>query len=113
MAIQRLLKRSGNFTSQERNKLNSYFGTGDWFDVLYRFESDLLGEHVVKEQKSADRLIKWYRGRLRSAFGHASAAREVRSQTGHPLYYLIFAGPNKTGAGIADKVLRQGARVVR
>lgn len=113
MAIQRLLKRNGDFTSQQRQKLDTYFGTDAWFEVLYRSESDLLGTHVVKEQKSADRLIKWYRSRLKEAFGHVSAAREVQSQTGHPLYYLIFAGPNETGARISDKVLRQGARVVR
>ena len=113
MAIQRLLKRSGDFTTSERRKLDAFFGTGEWFDLLYRSDSDLLGEHVVKEAKSADKLVKWYRGRLQSVFGHVSAAREVQSQTGRPLYYLIFAGPNPTGATIANHVLKQGARTVR
>ena len=113
MAIQRLLPRSGEFTRQQRQKLDTYFGTDEWFDLLYQSCGDLLGESLVKEPGSGDKLVKWYRRRLKDAFGYASAAREVQSQTGHPLYYLIFAGPNKTGAGIADKVLRQRARVVR
>ena len=114
MAIQRLLKRSGEFTEPQRKRLDAFFGTSDWFDLLYRPDTDLLGKRViVKDTKSADKLVKWYRDRLRDAFGYVSAAREVRSQTGHPLYYLIFAGPNRTGARIADNVLKQGARVVR
>ena len=113
MAIQRLLKRSGDFTTSERGKLDAFFGTSEWFDLLYRSDNDLLGEHVVKDAKSADKLVKWYRGRLRNVFGHVSAAREVQSQTGRPLYYLMFAGPNQTGATIANHVLKQGARVVR
>ena len=113
MAIQRLLKRSGEFTTSERRKLDAFFGTSEWFDLLYRSDSDLLGEHVVKDAKSADKLVKWYRGRLREVFGYASAAREVQTEAGRPLYYLIFAGPNPTGATIANYVLKQGARIVR
>ena len=30
-----------------------------------------------------------------------------------PLYYLIFAGPNRTGARIARNVLKQGTRRIQ
>ncbi len=112
MAIQRLLKRHGDFTKRERSKLDRYFGTGEWFDLLYRTHGDLLGEHVIKDTDAGDTLVKWYRKRLKEAFGCVSSAREIQSQAGRPLYYLIFAGPNKTGAHIAEKVLKQGARRV-
>ena len=113
MAIQRLLKKSGQFTSKERNKLDQYFGTGEWYDLLYERAHDLFGENVTKIQKSGDILVRWYRERLREVFPFVSTAREVRSTSGRPLYYLIFAGPNQTGAKIANEVLRQGARRIQ
>jgi three-Cys-motif partner protein len=113
MAIQRLLKRSGSFTAAERAKLDVYFGSPEWFDLLYERKSDLLGTNLQKIAGSADVLVRWYRTRLKAAFGYASTAREVCNSKGRPLYYLIFAGRNQTGARIANDVLRQGARIVR
>ena len=113
MAIQRLLKRSGEFNKKERKKLNRYFGTEEWYDLLYRREADLLGDHRAKVQQSSDVLVRWYRDRLKNVFGHVSDAREIQDTLGRPLYYLIFAGPNETGARIANNVLNQGARQVR
>ena len=113
MAIQRLLKNSGNFTDRQRRKLDAYFGTDEWFNLLYRTEDDLFGGKTKKVADASDVLVKWYRRRLKEAFGYVTMAREVQSTTGRPLYYLIFAGPNKTGAKIAGHVLMQGARQIR
>ena len=113
MAIQRLLKRSGEFSEREREKLNDYFGTEEWFSLLYRERQDLFGNNLIKIRSSGDVLVKWYRKRLKRLFGYVSAAREVQSSRGHPLYYLIFSGPNETGYKIASDVLKQGARRVR
>ena len=113
MAVQRLLKRRGDFTGKERNRLDRYFGTSEWFDLLYQKHEGLFGESVVKDTNAGDTLVRWYRKRLKEAFGYVSSAREIQNQIGRPLYYLIFAGPNKTGARIANNVLKQGARQVR
>ncbi len=113
MAIQRLLKRSGQFTPAERNKLDQYFGTDEWYDLLYESGQDLFGENTTKIQEAGDILVKWYRQRLQSVFPFVSLAREIQSTRGRPLYYLIFAGPNKTGAKIANYVLKQGARRIQ
>ncbi len=113
MAIQRLLKRSGKFTPAERNKLDQYFGTDEWYDLLYEPGQDLFGENTTKIQEAGDVLVKWYRQRLQSVFPFVSLAREIQSTRGRPLYYLIFAGPNETGAKIANYVLKQGARRIR
>ena len=59
MAVQRLLKRSGEFSDRERRKLDRYFGTEEWFDLLYRTETDLLGHKVAKVDHSGDLLVKW------------------------------------------------------
>ncbi len=114
MAIQRLLKRSGQFTSKERDKLDQYFGTGEWYNLLYDHRTDMFGEdNITKIQNAGDVLVKWYGERLEDVFGYVSTAREIHNTRGRPLYYLIWAGPNKTGLKIADYVLRQGARRVR
>ena len=113
MAIQRLLKKSGQFTKKERTKLNEYFGTAEWFNLLYDEDQDLFGDTVTKIQNSGDVLVKWYRNRLEQVFPHVSSAREIQATNGRPLYYLIFAGPNKNGMKIANDVLKQGARRVR
>ncbi len=113
MAIQRLLKRSGEFSDVEREKLDSYFGTDEWFDLLYRTRQDMFGDTTAKIQNSGDVLVKWYRKRLKEVFRYVSTAREIRNTRGRPLYYLIFAGPNQTGARIANDVLQQGARHIR
>lgn len=113
MAIQRLLKRSGEFTAKEREKLDAYFGTGEWFDLLYRRHENLFGhDSTEKVREAGDVLVHWYRARLKKAFGYASSAREIQNTRGAPLYYLIFAGPNRTGLRIANNVLEQGARRV-
>lgn len=113
MAVQRLLKRSGEFNAKERSKLDRYFGTEEWYDLLYKSETDLLGGHTAKIKQSSDVLVRWYRGRLKQVFGYATEAREIQDTSGRPLYYLIFAGPNRTGARIANNVLNQGARRIR
>ena len=113
MAIQRLLKRSGDFSAREREKLNEYFGTDEWFRLLYKKRADLFGNNLIKIRYSGDLLVKWYSRRLKKLFGYVSGAREVQSSRGHPLYYLIFAGPNETGYKIASDILKQGARRIR
>ncbi len=113
MAIQRLLPKNGQFSSKQRKKLEEYFGTDEWFDIIYKQEQDLFGNNTTKIQKSGDVLVSWYRKRLKEVFGYVSTAREIQAINGRPLYYLIFAGPNKTGLKIADKILKQGARAVK
>ena len=113
MAIQRLLPRNSKFTDNARRKLDWYFGTTEWHSLMYEKYMGLFGEDVEKSSEAADKLVKWYRSRLKDIFGHVSVAREVQTQAGRPLYYLIFAGPNRVGVRIANDVLKQGAREVR
>ena len=112
MAINRLLKKSGDFSKSERSKLDLYFGTDQWFELLYRQEQNLFGSNVSKISQAGDVLVAWYCERLEEVFGHVSPPREIQTPDGTPLYYLIWAGPNETGAKIATDVLRQGTREV-
>jgi three-Cys-motif partner protein len=112
MAIQRLLLRSGTFTDKQRKKLDAYFGSPEWYDVLYRDEPDLFGQSSpVKVEASEKALVQWYRRRLQQSFGHASKAALIRNTKGGHLYYLMLATPNETGLRIANAILTPGETV--
>ena len=112
MAIQRLLLRSGRFTARQRRKLDGYFGSPDWYEVLYRKEPDLFGEeNPIKVDASGKALLEWYRRRLCKVFGYVSKACLIRNTRGGHLYYLLLASPNPTGARIASDILGAGEKV--
>lgn len=111
MAIQRLLPNSGEFTIEQRKRLDEYFGSSEWESVLYERSTDLLGESCTKRGDSGELLAKWYAARLEQAFGFAAPPRLIRNSNGGHLYYLLWAGPNATGKKIAKDVLAQGVRI--
>ena len=111
MSIQRLLRRDGKFSEKQRRKLDEYLGDPGWFEVVYPKSAGLFGYTQSKAEDTEKRLVKWYRGRLRDAFGYVSDAYLVRNSKGGHLYFLIFAGPNKTGAKIANDILGSGDRM--
>ncbi len=71
MAIQRLLPRNGRFTAKQRAKLDDYFGDPGWYDQVYVVEQGLFEEELRKRDDAAERLVTWFRGRLKTAFGYA------------------------------------------
>jgi three-Cys-motif partner protein len=111
MAIQRLLRRSGQFTLKQRQKLDGYFGSPEWYGALYRAGPDLFGEQTRKAEESGRALVNWYRKRLQAVFGHASKAALIRNTKGGHLYYLLLATPNQRGLKIANGVLSAGETV--
>lgn len=112
MAIQRLLYRnSERFDERERAKLDSYFGTSDWYGHLYPSKPGLFGEQEQKVPDSGTALVEWYRGRLGTAFTHVSKAALIRNTKGGHLYYLLVASHNATGVRIANDILAAGERV--
>jgi three-Cys-motif partner protein len=111
MAIQRLLLRSAEFTQKQRAKLDAYFGSPEWYDVLYRVEPNFFVDGSVKVEESGRALVNWYRKRLQSVFGHASKAALIRNTKGGHLYYLLLATANPTGLRIANHILSAGESV--
>jgi three-Cys-motif partner protein len=108
MAIQRTLPRSADIPEGWRETLDRFFGTPAWFDQVYEEFNDLLGRKTRKRQDSGRRLLEWYRSRLKAAFGHVSTARLIRNTKGGHLYYLIWAGPHRTGLKGAQHILGKG-----
>jgi three-Cys-motif partner protein len=113
MAIQRLLTKSGEIPAGWRISLDNFFGSPDWRTLAYKESSDLFGPKTSKIGNAGPQLLKWYRDRLRQAFGHVSTGRLIKNTRGNPLYYLIWAGPNETGLKGAEYILKKGERVKR
>ena len=111
MAIQRMLPKSGQFTPDEKKRLDSYFGSEEWFDVVYDRQIGLFGPETQKNSDAGERLALWYMKRLERVYGYAARPRLIRNTKGSHLYYLLWAGPNKTAAKIAGDVLKQGAAI--
>lgn len=112
MAVNRLIRNDGKISTETLEQLDKYFGTRDWHDASYESHSDLFGENgVQKRGNAAQRQLELYVRRLREIFCHVSRPSLVRNTQGHPLYYLIWAGENKTGSQIGDHILGLGDKV--
>jgi three-Cys-motif partner protein len=110
MAIQRLLTKSGDIPPNWQISLDTFFGSPDWRRLIYEEGDDLFGPRVSKVSDSGIRLLEWYRGRLRTIFGHVSTARLIKNTRGNSIYYLIWAGPNATGLKGAEHILSKGEK---
>jgi three-Cys-motif partner protein len=93
MAIRRMMPRSGDVPDGWGMSLDTFFGSPDWRTHVYEETVDLMGRRTSKFSDSEVRLLEWYRGRLRNAFGFVSEAKLITNTRGGRLYYLIWAGP--------------------
>lgn len=115
MALQRMLPNSGEVPAGWAITLDNYFGGRHWFEEVYqpRQEGLFAGSGYEKRSDYSERLLELYRTRLRSAFGYVSSPRLIRNTRGAPLYYLLWAGPNKKGLEGAEYILKMGERLSR
>jgi three-Cys-motif partner protein len=112
MAINRLITKSGDVPENWSDQLTRCFGTEEWRDIAYHVDKDLFGQDIITKQGGvADRLLDLYVSRLRAIFPHIAAPRLIRNTRNAPLYYLIWAGPNKLGLKGANYILKQGEKV--
>lgn len=115
MCINRLLKRDANIPPTWREQLDVFFPSG-WWDEAYETvtgsglfgATDEVPPLVIKRHDARERLLSFYVDHLQNAFGHASKPRLIKNTRGHPLYYLIWAGPHPAGLKGADYILRMG-----
>jgi|SRR5579884_66229 len=112
MALRRMMPNSGNVPSGWQISLDTFFGSPDWRQHAYEEGLDLLdGKRTIKIADSEDRLLAWYRERLKAVFGHVSDAQLVTNTRGGRLYYLIWAGPHKAGLKGANHILTRKTRL--
>lgn len=109
MAIVRMLTNSAELPPTWIDRLDRYFGGRQWFDEVYHKPEGLFGlGGLEKRLDYRERLLELYRSKLRDAFGYVSTPRLIRNTRGAPLYYLLWAGPNKKGLEGADHILKMG-----
>lgn len=113
MAIQRMLPNTGEVPEPWAAALDSYFGSRAWFDEVYQKRDGGLfaADGFEKRPDYSERLLNLYRSQLRTAFGFVSTPRLITNTRGAPLYYLLWAGPNKKGLEGADHILTMGERI--
>ena len=113
MAITRMLPNNCEFQLGWRERLDAYFGTEAWYEVVYERQPQLFGQGVRKRADYLSDLLSLYQDRLKEAFGFVSQAKLIRNTRGNPLYYLLWAGPHRKGLQGADYILSMGENVPR
>jgi three-Cys-motif partner protein len=112
MAINRLITRSGEIPDKWSAQLDRCFGTPEWREVAYSRTRDLFGDEVTtKKEGVAHDLLELYLRRLRLIFPFVAPPRLIRNTRQAPLYYLLWAGPNKLGLKVAAYILAQGEKL--
>jgi len=107
MAINRLITKSGDVPETWSAQLNNCFGTDEWREIAYSREVSLFGvEPPRKKDRVPERLLGLYVNRLKELFDFVAPPRLVRNTKNVPLYYLIWAGPNKLGYTGASHIFK-------
>ena len=90
---------------------NDFFGSDEWFNLIYTEKQTLFGTEIVKNIGADDTLALWYAQRLKQLFGDVSIPYKVKNTKNRGLYYLIWAGQNATAKKIANYVMQQGDKL--
>ncbi|MFZ0428754.1 MAG: three-Cys-motif partner protein TcmP [Acidobacteriota bacterium] len=108
VAVSRLLRRDGEIRQSIRNRLDTMFGTTDWFDAFYKIrERDSLFGPETELQKvvDLDGIGYYFVKRLRTISpGVAPNPLRLLNTKNVPLYLLCFAAANEKGAPTAVKI---------
>jgi len=109
VAVNRMLTKTGNIDEKWVEKLNSLFGTTDWYDTFYKTFSTIsiyYGEekHIVKVS-DFEKISEYFVLRLETIFpGVAKNPLPLYNSRNNPLFLLCFAASNPNGAKIAIKI---------
>ena len=94
----------------QEERMNRFWGDKSWRQAAYQ-EPDQQGLFGAGDpiRTKNDALVKAYCERLRSVAGFEFVVDPLpmKNSIGKVVYYLVFAGPNKTGAKIARDVMKK------
>jgi three-Cys-motif partner protein len=91
-------------------KMDLVWGDSSWREILYSKRADLFGD--VPEKLPNEAVAEAFRKRLQdvAGFKYVPPAIPMKNTMGATVYYLFFASPNKTGAGIVEDILKKYRR---
>ena len=110
IAVNRLLKTSGDIPESWRESLNRLFGTDDWYDKFYDKQpiTSLFNNGQERVVKANIKTIgRYFNDRLDGIFaGVVEEPGVLRNSRNNPLYLLCFAVANKRGKPIALRIAK-------
>jgi three-Cys-motif partner protein len=85
--------------SQQKERMNAFWGDGSWFDAAYR--TDLMFFEIPEKQSNED-IAEAFRKRLKEVAGFARVPKPMpmRNSRGAIVYYLFFASQKDTAENI-------------
>jgi three-Cys-motif partner protein len=108
VAVNRLLRKDGQISEKWKSKLDSLFGTEDWFDRFYQEETvrSLFGEEAkMKKIVNLEQIGEYFVSRLKTIFSAvAENPLALCNSRNNPIYLLCFAAGNPKGAKTAVKI---------
>ena len=105
MAVNRnvRLRRKEDIALAVRACMDRFWGT-EWEAELYEQEQTLFGPETVRIKQSGKELGQRFQKRLKEIFPHCTVPVLMTNSKNAPLYCLVFAGHNPTGAKIANDI---------
>ena len=95
---------------RELEAMDRFWGDRSWHSVMFRpsAQTNLFGDTEFDSTKNTD-LVSAYCKRLKeiARFGFVAEPLAMRNSRNAIVYYLIFAGPNKTGWKIVQDIYRK------
>lgn len=116
MALNRtiLANDPNSLTETQIDRMNRFWGTPDWRGDIYQEVPTLFGTVEVKlHSTTGKRLGRLFRERLASLFPYVTHPLVMTNSRNAPLYCLIFAGHNATGAKIVRDIFQRYERLGR
>lgn len=105
-----VLKKAGDYTEKQRDRLCYFWGDDSWEAAAYRTDTNLFG---FREKRPNEDIVAAYCRRLVDAGGFLGTSKPIpmKNSKGNIVYYLVFASSNETGVkaikSVASRFLKQ------
>lgn len=102
-----LFRDSEKATPEQAERMSHFWGDESWRKVAYTESPGLFGS--LFDKNTNDDIVEAYRKRLKeiAGFTYVPKPMPMRNSRGAVVYYLFFASPNKTGAGIVESIFNK------
>jgi three-Cys-motif partner protein len=102
-----LWKNPDKVDAKQAARMDAVWGDRSWREAAYRKEAGLFGE--MEEKAGNEEVAEAFRKRLQDVAGFAYVPQPIpmRNDQGAIVYYLFFASPNRTGAGIVKAIFEK------